>query len=239
MSRFGLARGYHRLPALTAERFTVHPRRPGERAYRTGDLVRMVGPDLLEYLGRIDRQVKISGFRVEPGEVEAALLAIPFVEECVVIGSDRSTVEAASDAGRLSASAAGFPPPIRACHSTPRASAACAGRTTASRNARARYFKSMDELRAVFEQRARRRRSQYDVLMLYSGGKDSTYALCQLVEMGLSVYAFTLDNGFIADGAKANIRAVTARARRADRVCHHAGDECHLPRQPGAVLERL
>ena len=66
----------------------------------------------------------------------------------------------------------------------------------------------MPELASVFEESARANESEYDCLMLLSGGKDSTYALCRLVEMGLSVYAFTLDNGFIADGAKENIRRV-------------------------------
>ncbi len=61
MSRYGLARGYHRLPAQTAERFLPHPERPGDRRYRTGDLVRMSDPRKLEYLGRIDRQLKVSG----------------------------------------------------------------------------------------------------------------------------------------------------------------------------------
>ena len=80
------------------------------------------------------------------------------------------------------------------------------------------YFKTMEELRAVFEDSARAqeeaagtKRLRYDCLMLYSGGKDSTYALCRLVEMGLSVYAFTLDNGFISESATANIRQVTSQ----------------------------
>jgi hypothetical protein len=85
---------------------------------------------------------------------------------------------------------------------------------------------------------ARTRPAPYDCLMLYSGGKDSTYALCRLVEMGLSVYAFTLDNGFISESAKENIRR-SRRARRPDRVRDDAGDERHLPRQPGALLERV
>jgi amino acid adenylation domain-containing protein len=82
----GLARGYWRDPARTAESFLVHP--DGERLYRTGDLGRYLPDGTIEFLGRHDHQVKIQGFRVELGEVEAALLRHPAVREAVVIAQD-------------------------------------------------------------------------------------------------------------------------------------------------------
>nr|QEO74826.1 condensation domain-containing protein [uncultured bacterium] len=84
-----VARGYHRRPELTAERFTPDPfsAEPGARLYRTGDAARCFADGNLEYVGRIDHQLKLRGFRVELGEIEAALAAHPAVKECVVTAS--------------------------------------------------------------------------------------------------------------------------------------------------------
>jgi acyl-coenzyme A synthetase/AMP-(fatty) acid ligase len=78
------ARGYLRCPGLTAERFVPDPYHPGERLYRTGDRARMRPDGTFEYLGRLDRQLKIRGQRVEPGEIEVALNRHPLVRASVV-----------------------------------------------------------------------------------------------------------------------------------------------------------
>ena len=83
----GLARCYAGRPADTAARFVPDPFAPlpGSRLYRTGDLVRWLPDGTLDFLGRADRQIKVQGYRVEPGEIEAALTRHPDVRQAVVV----------------------------------------------------------------------------------------------------------------------------------------------------------
>jgi amino acid adenylation domain-containing protein len=86
----GLARGYLNRPGLTAEKFVPSPysQDPGARLYRTGDLARYRPDGTLEFLGRLDQQVKLHGFRIELGEIEAALRQHPMVGETVVLARE-------------------------------------------------------------------------------------------------------------------------------------------------------
>ncbi len=82
----GITRGYLFRPGLTAERYVPNPfSSTGERLYRTGDLTRYRADGVIEYVGRIDHQVKVRGFRIELGEIEARLLALESVREGVVL----------------------------------------------------------------------------------------------------------------------------------------------------------
>ena len=80
----GLARGYLNRPQLTQEKFVPNPFEPGTRMYKTGDLARWLDDGTLQYLGRIDTQVKLRGFRIELGEIEARLVEHEGVREAVV-----------------------------------------------------------------------------------------------------------------------------------------------------------
>ena len=86
----GLMRGYFNRPELTAEKLVPHPfaAEPGARLYRTGDLVRFLRGGVLEFVGRVDYQVKVRGHRIEPGEIESVINEHPSVRECVVLARE-------------------------------------------------------------------------------------------------------------------------------------------------------
>lgn len=84
----GLARGYVNRPELTVEKFIAHPYKPGARLYRTGDLARYRPDGNIDYLERLDFQVKIRGLCIELGEIGACLARHPAVKRCVVVARE-------------------------------------------------------------------------------------------------------------------------------------------------------
>jgi aryl carrier-like protein len=99
----GLALGYHGREELTAERFVADPARAGEILYRTGDAARWLADGTLEHLGRLDDQVKVRGFRVEPGEIESTIVESGIGRQAAVVvrsiggGDDRLVAFVVSD----------------------------------------------------------------------------------------------------------------------------------------------
>ncbi|WP_296232327.1 amino acid adenylation domain-containing protein, partial [Pseudomonas sp. UBA4617] len=87
----GVARGYHRRPSLTAERFVADPSGHGLRLYRTGDRVRRRSDGVIDFIGRMDNQLKVRGFRIEPGEIEARLRDLSEVRDAVVVARETAT----------------------------------------------------------------------------------------------------------------------------------------------------
>ncbi|CAM9885461.1 unnamed protein product, partial [Sphacelaria rigidula] len=196
----------------------------GRRWYRSGDLVRL-SPGrpqevegsgstpseselILTYLGRADEQVKVGGIRLDPSEVEQALADHPAISVAAVRVWTPSEIIAAGDvtycvrcglSSRVPGTSFDADGVCTVCHSYDRVKVQAAS-----------YFGTRDDLVAIRDKARADRTGTYDAIHLLSGGKDSTYALYQLVDAGFDVLALTLDNGFISDGAKANARQSAA-----------------------------
>ena len=204
ISGAGVAEGYLNQPELNTEKFLPDLRNLTQKMYRTGDLVRVKAKGILDFLGRKDQQVKIGGMRVELGEIETALLKHPKVQTCVVdlrgkkTGMAQDHIHYCTQCGLPSNYPGATYDEEGVCH-------LCQGFTSYKKKV-AHYFKTMDDLHQIFA--TSKGKGEYDCIMLLSGGKDSTYALGQLIEMGLRVLAFTLDNGYISEQAKDNVRRV-------------------------------
>ncbi len=187
----------------------VDEARPTLRWYRTGDRVRVVRPGVATYGGRMDDQLKVNGIRLEPAEVEAAIVAHPAVSSALVrVWHPAETSAAAAELPRCRRCGLGVDVPgteldgdgiCNVCHSFD----LIAPQTE-------RWFRTEADLEERRRDALLRRRGDIDCLHLLSGGKDSTYALYQLVERGWNVHALTLDTGFISEGAKENVRRSVA-----------------------------
>lgn len=217
--RPGMATGYLNRPELSAERFVDLRLRPTDSVvlgradtdvdgpwYRTGDRVRVERPGVTVFGGRQDDQVKVNGIRLEPAEVEAAMIAHPAIDTALArvwssadaAARQRATLRRCvrcglgTDVPDLEIDADGV---CSVCHQFDEVEPQTR-----------QWFKDEEDLAAQLTTARARATGDYDCIHLLSGGKDSTYALYQLVERGWRVHAFTLDNGFISDGAKDNIR---------------------------------
>lgn len=204
----GLADGYLNLPELTAQKFIANPFNSNERLYHTGDLARINSNNEFEYLGRIDEQVKLRGFRIELADIESNLLKHHSVENTAVVVIENE--KAIPENEVINCSKCGLPSNYPntdfdengVCH-------VCTAFHGYKDQAQ-RYFKTEDELRDLLMSK-RGESPNYDCISLLSGGKDSTYILAQLINMGLKVLSFTLDNGYISDQAKGNIDRIVSK----------------------------
>lgn len=204
ISGVGLADGYWKQDDLTKESFLSNPFEQGKKMYKTGDLVRLNEAGLLDYLGRKDEQVKIGGRRIELAEIEQTLETHSEVTGATVqLRSKSRAVKGQEVTNCISCGLPSNYPQVdfdetNTCE-------LCLSFEDYQKRVQ-KYFKTTHDLQNLFDQN--RGTGEYDCIALLSGGKDSTYTLARLVEMGLRVLAFTLDNGYISEQAKDNIRRV-------------------------------
>ncbi len=200
-----LATGYYGQPAMTAARFIADPETAGESLYMSGDRARMTAGGQIAYLGRADAQLKLSGVRVEAAEITGALLAVEGISDAAVHMIDPDAPHEAQHCLRCGLSSehpdAGIDDGgiCQICHDY-----------EAIKDRADVYFKTPDALHDQLAQAKTAKRGHYDAIMLLSGGKDSGYAMYRLAEITKDVLVLTLDNGFISDEAKDNIRTMTA-----------------------------
>lgn len=162
----------------------------GRIFYRTGDLARIDQNGQIICLGRNDRQVKLRGNRVELDEIESCIMEKNaqkeekvFCKKCLL--DSRSTVLDADGVCEV-------------CRGYEKKAGQIKG-----------IFGSLADFRKLLEEMRAENPSAYDCMLLYSGGKDSTYVLMQLIEMGYSVLAYTFDNGYLSAQAVDNILRIT------------------------------
>lgn len=210
ISGVGVAQGYLNRPEQTAERFGLDPFDPSRRIYKTGDLARWLPTGQIEFLGRADRQVKVNGVRIELGEVEAALLEHPQVSAAAASLRRVETTPAPVNDTLTHCTRCGLASDFPGVSYDDEGVCHICRNYEGYKDKAQQYFKDMDALREIVADIKQRSTGDYDCIALLSGGKDSTYMVYRLVEMGLRVLTFTLDNGYISEEAKDNIRHISA-----------------------------
>lgn len=222
LSGLSLADGYLGLEELSSQKFIENPFVLGQKMYDTGDLARINEDGSYEYLGRIDEQVKLRGYRIELTDIESNLISFEGIENCAVVITESNRIDIAEE-DVINCTKCGLPSNYPetdfddhgVCH-------LCNAFKTYEDKAE-KYFKTEEELQSILTEN-KGNNATYDCLSLLSGGKDSSYILAQLVGMGLKVLAFTLDNGYISEQAKGNVDRIVKKLG----VDHVYGETPHM-----------
>ncbi len=202
----GIGLGYINNEKLTSSKFIKDPFNTNLVMYKTGDLGKWNHKGYIECIGRIDSQVKIRGYRIELEEIENSILT--FKNEKKILNDKIITCKRClmtSDCPDITFNEDGI---CNVCEEYEE-----------YKDQVEEYFKKIDDFKIIMNKARKEKKSEYDCMLLYSGGKDSTYVLYNLVEMGYKVLAFTFDNGYISKKAFNNIKKITNNLN-VDSVIH-------------------
>jgi amino acid adenylation domain-containing protein/FkbH-like protein len=208
------------------------PDRRRQKIYRTGDQARFLPRGNIEFLGRVDHQVKIRGYRIELEEIQSQLMAYKNHNSISALSVDNDNdndpgIMALTEVQRCNTCV--LPANYPGIHFDENGVCSVCQEYEKYKHGVDRYFKGREEFDRLIEitKRSKKSRGNYDCLLLFSGGKDSSYVLYRLIDMGLKVLTFTFDNGYISDAAFKNIKRITtelgveniiAKAENMDKV---------------------
>jgi amino acid adenylation domain-containing protein len=201
-----LAKGYLNNNDLTQAKFIPSPFNPDERIYVSGDSAVIDDSGVIHYLGRIDQQLKLQGMRVESGEIEAEIKSIDQITSAAVCKVSFANTRSAEPMQRCER--CGIPsqvPGIR--FNQANICNICCDYEEHKSNVDS-FFETDSQFQKIVQEIKSTSPSKNNCIALFSGGKDSTYMLYQLIENELSPLVFTLDNGYISEQAKQNIQRV-------------------------------
>ncbi|MCG2590806.1 amino acid adenylation domain-containing protein [Rhodohalobacter sulfatireducens] len=201
----GVAKGYLNNDLLSKEKFISHTLFPKQILYKTGDYARINEEGQLVYLGRKDDQVKLNGYRIELGEIETAVAKVTESTQTVAMVWDNDIRNKAENL--FYCTSCGLPSNYPSISYNSEGVCSLCQNFDNYQSQVSHYFRTMDDLRELISSR-KRSDSEYDCIMLLSGGKDSTYALAKLKELGFRVLAYNFDNGFISEEALDNARKI-------------------------------
>ena len=201
----GIAKGYLGNESLTPEKFIDHKLFPNQKLYKTGDYARINEDGVFEFLGRKDDQIKLNGYRIELGEIETVVAKITESEQTVAMVWDNDSRN--NTENLFYCTSCGLPSNYPSITYNAEGVCSLCQNFDDYQAQVAHYFRSMNDLKELIESR-KQSNSDYDCMMLLSGGKDSTYALAKLKELGFRVLAYNFDNGFISEEALNNARKI-------------------------------
>ncbi|MCP4151675.1 MAG: AMP-binding protein, partial [bacterium] len=214
-----VARGYINNREKTAQSFVPNPFGKG-KLYKSGDIGKWLEDGNIEIMGRVDEQIKIRGYRIEPGEINSAFSRYPGIEDQFVTvkgeNRDKPKTQSCTTCG-ITTDYPGVAIEDRQC-------TVCRDMKT-YKPLLDEYFQTPEQLLETIKEANRDKKSPYDCLLLYSGGRGSAYALYQLADMGLKVLAATYDNGYLGKGAIDKIKKITASLNVDHVVLTHPGTD--------------